>query len=71
MGEQTEINLKDVKIQKDEIDKLDFNEYHNFVNILSKKITEKHDQSTVRSIYHFCLDIAKADGIIKNSWFYT
>lgn len=67
MGEQTEVTLKDVKIQKEEIDKLDFNEYHDFVNILSKKITEKHDQSTVRSIYHFCLDIAKADGIIKNS----
>jgi tellurite resistance protein len=67
MGEQTEITLKDVKIQKEEIDKLDFNEYHDFVNILSKKITEKHDQSTVRSIYHFCLDIAKADGVIKNS----
>ena len=47
MGEQTEITLKDVKIQKEEIDKLDFNEYHDFVNILSKKITEKHDQSTV------------------------
>jgi hypothetical protein len=67
IGNANEISLKDVKNEKNEIDKLSSEQYADYLNKLSNTLSKKYDLSTLRSIYYFCLEIAKADGVIKDS----
>jgi hypothetical protein len=67
IGNENEISITDVKNEKNEIDKLSSEKYADYLNKLSNTLSKKYDVSTLRSIYHFCLDIAIADGVIKDS----
>ena len=67
IGNANEISLTDVKNEKNEIDKLSSEQYADYLNKLSNTLSKKYDVSTLRSIYYFCLEIAKADGVVKDS----
>lgn len=50
-----------------EMNKLDVNNHKNYFTEICEIISEKHDKNTLRSIYHFCLDVASADNEIVDS----
>ena len=50
-----------------EMDMLDVNNHKNYFTEICEIISEKHDKNTLRSIYHFCLDVASADNEIVDS----
>ena len=50
-----------------EMDMLDVNNHKNHFTEICEIISKKHDKNTLRSIYHFCLDVASADNEIVDS----
>ena len=66
MGKNLEINSEIVTALKSEIDSLEIDDYSSYFSKLCLEISEKYDENRLKSIYYFCEDIAKADGVIKD-----
>jgi hypothetical protein len=64
IGFEKKISESDINNLRGEIDKMNPKDYINYFEELCLKISDEYDRNTLKSIYHFCLDIAKADKII-------
>ena len=53
-----------IKDSKNEIDQLEMNEIQSYFENKCHLISKNHDKNRLKAIYHFCEDIANADGVI-------
>ena len=67
LGHRIQISSESIAKLKDEIDELQLDSYSNYFREICIDISSKHNKNMLKSIYHFCLDIAKADGRIDES----
>ena len=56
-----------IKDSKNEIDQLEMNEIQNYFEKKCHVISNNHDKNRLKAIYHFCEDIANADGVVDEN----
>ena len=67
IGHKYKITKDVIASLRKEIDEINSDKYETYFKNMCIDISQKHDHNTLKSIYHFCVDIAKSDGFIDES----
>ena len=67
VGLKVSVNDDLIKDSKQEIDNLEIKNIQSYFERKCQVISQNHDKNRLKAIYHFCEDIANADGVLVES----